>query len=279
MAEASIDSGSYDCSGAPITLTQTPLGPYPVGTTPVTLTVENGHGARDSCTATVTVKEVTPPHISVVLNKYVLWPANHKMVDITARVTVTDDCCTRPTFMLVSITSNEPDNAKGDGNTIGDIKEATFWTPDVAFQLRAERSGKGNGRIYTIIYKGIDCSGNAAYDTVQVRVPHDGSLEVQDEQLPGTPRATALLPSHPNPFNPTTTIPFDLATKGRVSLQIFDTQGRLVRTLCDDVMPEGAHEAVWDGRDKSGSQLMTGVYFVRFTTSDFQVTKKLVMIR
>jgi PKD repeat protein len=279
MAPASIDSGSYDPDGGPITLTQTPPGPYPVGATTVTLTVENTAGCRDSCTATVTVREVTPPHISVELNKYVLWPPNHKMVDITATVRVTDDCCARPTFMLVSITSNEPDNGKGDGNTIGDIKEATFGRPDVAFQLRAERSGKGNGRIYTIVYAAEDCSGNAAYDTVQVRVPHDGSLEVQDEQLPGTPRITALLPSYPNPFNPTTRIPFDLATKEQVSLQIFDTQGRLVRTLCDEVMPEGTHEALWDGRDNSGSQVAAGIYFVRFTAGNYQLTKKLVMVR
>ena len=286
-------SGSYNNNEPPFTYlweapgitfddptSATPIGQFPLGTTAVMLIVSTTDPpCQDADTVYVTVEDTTPPGIMVELNTYVLWPPNHKMVDIKATVTTRDICCVAPTFKLVSIASNEPDNAKGDGNTIGDIKEATLGRPDVAFQLRAERSGTGTGRIYTIIYAAVDCAGNTAYDTVQVLVPHDGSLEEQDEQIPGTPRITALLPSHPNPFNPTTTIPFDLATQGRVSLQIFDAQGRLVRTLCDEVMPEGTHEALWDGRDNSGSRVATGVYFVRFTSGNYQLTKKLVMVR
>jgi hypothetical protein len=279
MAPASIDSGSYDCNGGPVTLTQHPPGPYPLGTTSVTLVAENGTGDVDSCTATVTVRELNPPQISVEFNKYVLWPPNHKMVDITATVRVTDDCCPRPTFKLVSIWSNEPDNGLGDGNTIGDIKEATFGRPDVAFQLRAERSGTGTGRIYSIIYAAEDCSGNVAYDTVQVSVPHNGGFEDNEPLIPETPSVTTLLPGYPNPFNPTIAIPFSLAAKELVSLQVFDTQGRLVRTLCNDIMPEGTHEAIWDGRDNAGGQAAAGMYFARFRAGTYEMTRKLVMVR
>lgn len=221
----------------------------------------------------------TPPTISVSMNPEVLWPPNHKMVDITATVTVTDNCCASPTFKLISVESNEPDNGKGDGNTVGDISGATFGTPDVAFQLRAERSGNGTGRIYTIIYEAEDCSMNFAYDTVQVRVPHDGSSEEQDEDLPGKARVAALLPSYPNPFNPTTTVSYSLTAREYVSLQIFDTKGRLVRTLCNEVVSEGTHGVIWNGRDNLGSQVAAGVYFVRFKAGDYQVTRKLVMVR
>lgn len=223
--------------------------------------------------------DTAPPTISVSLDYDVLWPPDHRMVDINATVTVTDDCCATPTFELVSVTSNEPDNGLGDGNTIGDIAGATIGRPDVMFQLRAERSGKGTGRIYTIVYAAEDCVGKVAYDTVQVSVPHDGSLDDEDKRLPETAYVTALLPSYPNPFNPMTTVSYSLAARERVSLQIFDTQGRLVRTLCDEVMPEGTHEVIWNGRDNLGSQVATGVYFVRFKAGDYQVTRKLVMVR
>jgi hypothetical protein len=265
---------SFDDATSP-----TPTAEFPLGTTLVTLTVNDGKVNSDfPDTVFVTVEDTTPPEISVELNTYVLWPPNHKMVDITATVTTTDACCAT-TFELVSITSNEPDNGLGDGNTIGDIKGATFGRPDVAFQLRAERSGTGTGRVYTILYAVEDCAGNAAYDTVQVCVPHDGGLGDEDPQLPEKVNVTALLPGYPNPFNPTITIPFDLAAKERVSLQIFDTQGRLVRTLCNDVVAEGTHEAIWDGRDNAGGRVATGVYFVRFTAGNYQVTRKLVMVR
>jgi hypothetical protein len=74
---------------------------------------------------------------------------------------------------LVSITSNEPDNGTGDGDTTGDIQGASVGTADGTFALRAERSGSGGGRVYTIVYRATDASGNAGTATGYVRVPHD----------------------------------------------------------------------------------------------------------
>ncbi len=91
--------------------------------------------------------------------------------------------------------------------------------------------------------------------------------------------ATVLGEMYPNPFNPSTTIPFTLVSQEGVSLRIYDASGKLVRTLVDEVMPAGVHQTVWDGRDNSGSRAATGVYFVRFATGDYLVTRKLVMIK
>ena len=74
---------------------------------------------------------------------------------------------------LVSITSNEPDNGKGDGNTVNDIQGAAFGTDDREFKLRSERSGRGSGRVYTITYEAEDQSGNTTTAEVTVTVPHD----------------------------------------------------------------------------------------------------------
>jgi len=85
--------------------------------------------------------------------------------------------------------------------------------------------------------------------------------------------------NYPNPFNPSTTISFHLATQERVSLRIYDAQGKLVRTLVDRVFQAGPTEVVWDGQDSSGREAATGVYFVRFVVGSSQMTKKIVKIR
>ena len=123
-------------------------------------------------------EDTEPPTISVVLNRDALWPPNHKMVPIVATIDVEDNRDTEGAgldWVLESITSDEPDNGKGDGNTIGDIAEADTGTTDIEFKLRSERSGKGDGRKYTIIYRATDSAGNAAWDTVCVDVHHDQS--------------------------------------------------------------------------------------------------------
>ena len=118
------------------------------------------------------MQDTLPPLIQVVVSPTVLWPPNHRLVDIEAMVTATDVCDGVPTFVLTSITSNEPDNGQGDGDTTDDIQGAAFGTPDTHFQLRAERSGPGSGRVYTIVYTAMDGSGNTAQATALVRVPH-----------------------------------------------------------------------------------------------------------
>jgi hypothetical protein len=121
---------------------------------------------------TVTL-DTTPPEITVTLDREFLWPPNHKMVDITATVEVTDNC-SNASFVLTSITSNEPPDDLGDGNTEPDW-DAAFGTPAVEFKLRSERMGTRTGRIYTIRYTASDLCGNSTPAEVQVRVEHDQS--------------------------------------------------------------------------------------------------------
>jgi predicted extracellular nuclease len=98
-----------------------------------------------------------------------LWPPNHKYVDVTATVVVSDNFDPNLTVELVSVTSNEPDDGLGDGDTANDI----VIVDDFHFQLRAERSGAGEGRIYTITYEVTDACGNSTIATVTVVVPHN----------------------------------------------------------------------------------------------------------
>ncbi|MGA7271810.1 MAG: ExeM/NucH family extracellular endonuclease [Acidimicrobiia bacterium] len=107
------------------------------------------------------------PTIEVSVTPDRLWPANHKYVDVTVSVTASDNFDSTPTVSLVSVASNEPDNGSDDGNTVNDIVKVN----DYQFKLRAERSGSGSGRVYTITYKVVDDCGNSTIGTATVTVP------------------------------------------------------------------------------------------------------------
>jgi immune inhibitor A len=166
---------AIDTCDPTLTITNDAPDCFPDGDTIVKFKVEDADGNADSCTSTVTVEDTTPPEIVVELNRDVLWPPNHKLAEVCAEVTVTDICDEHPTFTLYSIESSEPENDKGDGNTLDDIQDDELGTVDTCFALRSERQGGGDGRKYTVIYEGKDFSDNVAYDTVCVRVPHDQS--------------------------------------------------------------------------------------------------------
>lgn len=95
-----------------------------------------------------------------------------------------------------------------------------------------------------------------------------------------TPAAfTRLDGVHPNPFNPGTTVSYELAAPGRAVLEIFDVQGRLVRTLLDGELPAGPGTAPWDGRRDDGARAASGLYFVRLRTAAEVHTAKAVLVK
>lgn len=93
------------------------------------------------------------------------------------------------------------------------------------------------------------------------------------------PAAFRLHANRPNPFNPETTIRFDLPSPEHVRLNIYNINGRLVRTLADERFPTGYHQTVWDGADSGGRPAASGVYFFRIETGNRTSTRKMVLIR
>jgi hypothetical protein len=93
------------------------------------------------------------------------------------------------------------------------------------------------------------------------------------------PKAYALAQNFPNPFNPSTSITFDMKEPGAVTLKVYDVAGRLVRTLVDGVKDAGAYSIAWDGRDNAGSEVASGIYFYKMETKDFSRTRKIVLLR
>ena len=90
----------------------------------------------------------------------------------------------------------------------------------------------------------------------------------------------ALEQNVPNPFNPLTTIYFELPEAARVRLQVYDISGRLVRTLVNgDSMGAGRQDVMWNGKDDSGQQVSAGVYFYHLNAGSFSDTKRMTLVK
>ncbi len=135
--------------------------------------------ASDTSDGVFSITDNLPPSLTVIVTPDILWPPNHKMINITPEVIASDNCTAAPTILLTSITMNEGDETNsfepsydaniGDGNTLNDIEVEE----NGKIYLRAERSGTGMGRIYSITYSAIDAAGNIASASTEVNVPHN----------------------------------------------------------------------------------------------------------
>jgi subtilisin family serine protease len=101
-------------------------------------------------------------------------------------------------------------------------------------------------------------------------------VEVLDADLVSR---VGLDPSRPNPFNPTTTIGFEIATPGRTTLRIFSAQGALIRTLVDEPLREGRYRVLWDGRDGEGRPAASGVYFSELRADGTRLVRKMSLLK
>jgi len=179
-------SGSSDADGD--TLTYLWLGPFEdsdeqiltvtlgLGENIITLTVSDGIDT-DTDEVVITVEDVTPPSFDAIsATPNVLWPPNHNMVPVFLSVSASDNCDQNLSFQIINVSSNEPENGLGDGDTEPD------WeiTGDLTINLRAERSGKGTGRVYTIMVRCVDHVGNYSDRQVNVTVPHDKGIKKKE---------------------------------------------------------------------------------------------------
>ena len=97
-----------------------------------------------------------------------------------------------------------------------------------------------------------------------------------------TPKETELLPNYPNPFNPETWIPYQLAKPAEVNIAIYAADGKLVRTLELGHQPVGIYEsrsraAYWDGKNALGEPVASGLYFYTLTAGEFTATRKMLI--
>jgi hypothetical protein len=181
-------STASDNCGA-VTITQSPAAGTVVGSGPhsIAVTATDAAGNHTDKTVTFTVIDNRPPTITLNGNVITLWPPNHQYqtVQVSDLVASASDQCDAgvnlSSVYISQVTSDEAENenGNGDGNTLNDIVIAANCR---SVQLRSEREGNGNGRVYTITFKVTDTSGNVTTATAKVTVPNsqNGTAAVDD---------------------------------------------------------------------------------------------------
>lgn len=141
---------------------------------------------------------------------------------------------------------------------------------------------------------GEPITGRDVYEYVDDRAPDEGAVywlqeiandgsvtwlgSVKLEAL-ASARDAILSQNYPNPFNPHTAVSFFLPATSRVTVSVYDSSGRLIKTLVDDVRTTGVHRCEWDGRNTAGDDVASGVYFYRLNAGKISKTKKMTLVR
>ena len=149
-------------------------------------------------------------------------------------------------------------------------------------------SPAGGGRIAEVILRSVesgaelrerqtDLVGGLTIHRVSL---NEGMIPVRVEAFKvEAPKAYRLGQSYPNPFNPETTIQYDVAKTGVVRLSVYALTGQLVRTLMDGERPAGRYSVVWDGTDDAGRDVASGVYLCRMEAGEYSAVRKMLLVR
>ncbi len=100
-----------------------------------------------------------------------------------------------------------------------------------------------------------------------------------EEENNALPDQFALLNNFPNPFNPSTTIIYQLARPAHVTLTIWNIRGQKIRTLVEETKPRGTYEVKWDGKDEQGLVVPAGLYFYRLQAGGFSMTRRMILLK
>jgi hypothetical protein len=156
-------------------------------------------------------------------------------------------------------------------DTLADFSTAARQSagPDTTLKLPALNLGK------TYFWKVLVKTyyGDSLWSDVGAFFVSPNATGVEAEEVP---RQFAVLSNYPNPFNPSTTLRFELPKDGCVTLKIYDLSGRLVKVLLSGNQTAGAHTAVWDGTDDAGHKVAAGVYFYRLEFTDANGTRQVL---
>lgn len=148
-----------------------------------------------------------------------------------------------------------------DGNMVGNTDETEWMFEDLV-----------NGQTYTAGVEAVYDEGVS--DLVTVDFTYTG-VDAGNNLI----GSTSLRGNYPNPFNPTTTINFNLATAGHVTLEVYNIKGEKVRTLVDTELPASEHSVVWDGKDNNNKSVSSGVYFYKMKAADYTSSKKMILLK
>lgn len=249
-------------------------GAKDVGDHAIILRAADPCGGQSECTLTIRVRDgdnAAPDCSQAVASTTQLWPPSHRLVPIEV-LGVVDPDGDPVTIIVTGVTQDESVDAEGDGSTCPD---ATLI--DGRAQVRSERSGQGNGRVYRLSFVASDGRGGACEGIVSVCVPHDqgrGATCVDDGS-----NYDSLDDCKDDADDPelrvirldggVAQLEYELLEEADVTLAVYDVAGRRVATLEQGRQPAGTRSVTWDG-----ARLRHTVYFVQLRVGTRSVVKR-----
>lgn len=170
-----------------------------------------------------------------------------------------------------------PDEVLSPGETSG-YKLWIFQehvTPPVSFRFFADVIGDLDG----VPKVAADDQPLALAFDLQNGAVHDFTASPFSDNTAKIPKTYALHQNHPNPFNPSTTMQFDLPERGNVTLKIYNSVGQLVKQVASGNYASGRHKVVWDATNDRGEQVSTGVYLAVFKAGHFQQVRRVLLMK
>ncbi len=224
------------------------------------------------------IPDNTPAGISDAVN-VALSPSNMPTVsDVEVFVNITH---TWQGDLIVSLTSPTGTTVVLHNRTGSSTDDVYGWyplelAPDGDLGLFA---GEGTDGDWT-----LSVSDNAGADTGTLnnwclKLTYSGTVGIEDGEGQNVPLRYALHPNYPNPFNPMTTIEFELPMPGKTMLSIYDLQGRLVKVLKNEYMAAAVHSVRWDGTNSRGARVASGSYYLRMQAEDYDAVHKMMLLK
>ena len=189
-----------------------------------------------------------------------------------------------------------------EGELMRSSGRSTFWfvvatsdTVHVDTAILGPADVRGPGRLLTVQFRAVAVGPSAltfkAIDirdmtntalpsrSTEGRISIVSSVRVEDSMKSYLPEGYSLAHNYPNPFNPSTQIEYSLPEETLVSLEIYNIRGQLIRSLVAEVQGAGVRTIHWDGKDESGADLASGVYFCAIRTRTFFRANRMLLVK
>jgi hypothetical protein len=165
--------------------------------------------------------------------------------------------------------------------TSGTDYHIVISVPNVGDTVRPRGESIGSGGTRSSSFNGSTWSAVTTYNfrIRSIITTKSGIDGVVEGSITEQPLMYKLEKNFPNPFNPSTTINYEIPIKGVVKLQVFDLLGRLVSTLVNAVQDAGPHQVKWEGRTENGTLLSSGIYFYRLQSGGFSQTERMLLLK
>lgn len=173
-------------------------------------------------------------------------------------------------------------NLKPSGQAYMDLVFNDWWTDKQgetnADGVVATRGFLGSYQI-SATYQGVSDSNVVTLNRDGANVTLVLDVATSVEEIGEVPKAFALAPNYPNPFNPSTTVSFKVPQTSLVTIKVYDILGREVKTLVDRKLQPGSHSVVWNGRNNRGLPVASGAYLVRMQAAGFVGVRKMLFLK